>query len=52
MTRKVLVIGEVRQGELKNVPFEAIAAAKKISDGGEVVGLLLGNQEHKALLML
>ena len=43
MTRKVLVIGEVRQGELKNVTFEAIAAAKKISDGGEVVGLLLGN---------
>ncbi|MFB3168534.1 electron transfer flavoprotein subunit alpha/FixB family protein [Neobacillus sp. 179-C4.2 HS] len=43
MTKKVLVVGEVRQGELRNVSFEAIAAAKQISDGGEVVGLLLGN---------
>ncbi|MEH7178560.1 electron transfer flavoprotein subunit alpha/FixB family protein [Neobacillus vireti] len=43
MGKKVLVLGEVRQGELRNVSFEAIAAAKQISDGGEVVGLLLGN---------
>lgn len=43
MTKKVLVFGEVRQGELRNVSFEAISAAKQISDGGEVVGLLLGN---------
>lgn len=43
MAKKVLVFGEIRQGELRNVSFEAIAAAKQISDGGEVVGLLLGN---------
>ncbi len=43
MAKKVLVLGEVRQGELRNVSFEAIAAAKQISEGGEVVGLLLGN---------
>ncbi len=47
MGKKVLVFGEVRQGELRNVSFEAIAAAKQISDGGEVVGLLLGNQSEK-----
>jgi electron transfer flavoprotein alpha subunit len=42
MAKKVLVLGELRQGELRNVSFEAIAVAKQISDGGEVVGLLLG----------
>jgi electron transfer flavoprotein alpha subunit len=46
MAKKVLVLGEVRQGELRNVSFEAIAAAKQISDGGEVVGLLLGNEAN------
>ena len=44
MSKKVLVLGEIRQGELRQVSFEAIAAAKKIADGGEVVGLLLGNE--------
>lgn len=43
MAKKVIVFGEVREGELRNVSFEAIAAAKQISDGGEVCGLLLGN---------
>ncbi|WP_053218979.1 electron transfer flavoprotein subunit alpha/FixB family protein [Virgibacillus senegalensis] len=40
MSRKVLVIGETRDGVLRNVTFEAIAAAKRISDGGEIVGLI------------
>ncbi|WP_066251340.1 electron transfer flavoprotein subunit alpha/FixB family protein [Neobacillus drentensis] len=43
MAKKVLVLGEVRQGEIRNVSFEAIAAARQMADGGEVVGLLLGN---------
>jgi len=43
MSKKILVLGEVRQGELRNVSFEAIAAAKKVAEGGEVVGLLLGD---------
>ncbi|MCM3737356.1 electron transfer flavoprotein subunit alpha/FixB family protein [Bacillus cytotoxicus] len=42
MARKVLVMGEVRDGSLRNVSFEAVAAAKTIAEGGEVVGLLLG----------
>jgi electron transfer flavoprotein alpha subunit len=42
MSKKVLVFGEVRDGELRNVSYEAIAAAKQVADGGEVVGLLLG----------
>ena len=43
MGNKVLVFGEIRQGELRNVTFEAIAAAKQVADGGEVVGVLLGS---------
>lgn len=42
MARKVLVLGETRDGSLRNVSFEAIAAAKTVSEGGEVVGVLLG----------
>ncbi len=43
MSRKVLVLGEVRDGSLRNVSFEAIAAAKTIASGGEVVGVLIGD---------
>ncbi|MEO4052030.1 electron transfer flavoprotein subunit alpha/FixB family protein [Solibacillus sp. CAU 1738] len=43
MSKKVLVLGEVREGSLRNVSFEAIAAAKQIADGGEVVGVLIGD---------
>ncbi|MCL6573477.1 MAG: electron transfer flavoprotein subunit alpha/FixB family protein [Bacillus sp. (in: Bacteria)] len=42
MSRKVLVLGEVRDGTLRNVSFEAIAAAKTVAEGGEVVGVLVG----------
>ncbi|KGP90879.1 electron transfer flavoprotein subunit alpha [Pontibacillus chungwhensis BH030062] len=45
MSRKVLVIGEVREGALRNVSFEAIAAAKTMSDGGEIVGVLCGSDD-------
>ena len=43
MSKKVLVLGEVREGNLRNVSFEAIAAGVQIADGGEVVGLLVGD---------
>lgn len=43
MSKKVLVLGEVREGSLRNVSFEGIAAGKKIAAGGEVVGVLLGD---------
>jgi electron transfer flavoprotein alpha subunit len=42
MTRKVLVLGETRDGSLRNVSFEAIAAAKTVAEGGEVVAVLIG----------
>ncbi|RYG74857.1 electron transfer flavoprotein subunit alpha/FixB family protein [Lentibacillus lipolyticus] len=43
MGKKLLVIGEARDGVLRNVSFEAIAAAKKIDADGEVVGVLCGD---------
>lgn len=43
MARKVLVMGEIRDGSLRNVSFEAVAAAKTVAEGGEVVGLLIGD---------
>lgn len=43
MSKKVLVLGEIREGVIRNVSYEAIAAAKQIADGGEIVGVLLGD---------
>lgn len=40
---KIVVIGESRDGALRNVSFEAIAAARKIKADAEVVGLVLGD---------
>lgn len=42
MSKKILVVGEIRDGEFRNVSFETIAAAKKLSDGGEIVGAVIG----------
>ena len=38
----MLVLGEVRENSLRNVSLEAIAAAKTIAAGGEVIGVLIG----------
>ncbi|MHA6252086.1 electron transfer flavoprotein subunit alpha/FixB family protein [Oceanobacillus sp. CAU 1775] len=40
---KILVIAEGREGTLRNVSFEAIAAAKTINNDAEIVGVVLGN---------
>jgi electron transfer flavoprotein alpha subunit len=42
MSRKVIVLAEVRDNSLRNVSFEAIAAGKTVAEGGEVVAVLLG----------
>lgn len=42
MGRKTLVLAEARDGSLRQVSFEAIAAGKKISEGGEVTAFLIG----------
>ena len=43
MSKKVLLLGEIRNGEIRHVSFESIAAAKIISDGGEVVAALFSD---------
>jgi electron transfer flavoprotein alpha subunit len=43
MAKKVLVLGEIRDGELRNVSFESIAVAKEIAGEGEIVGLVCGD---------
>lgn len=40
--KKVLVLAEVRDGQLRNVSLEALAAAKTIAAGGEVVAGVFG----------
>lgn len=45
MSKTLLVIGEVKDGEIRNVSFEAIAAAKKIAEDGKVIGVLCGEEE-------
>lgn len=45
MSDKILVIGESREGVLRNVSFEAIAAARKLNENAEVVALLLSDGE-------
>lgn len=45
MSGKILVIGELRDGILRNVSFEAIAAAKKIDEDAEIVALLLNEAD-------
>ena len=53
MSKKVLIVSEVRDGELRNVSFEAISAGKAVADGGEVVGAILGeNVNHLANSLL
>ena len=42
MAKKMLVLGEVRENLLRNVSLEAIAAAKTVAAGGEVIGVLIG----------
>ncbi|PAD68805.1 electron transfer flavoprotein subunit alpha [Bacillus sp. 7586-K] len=42
MARKILVLAETREQVLRNVSYEVIAAGKEISEGGEVVCVLIG----------
>jgi len=48
MSRKVIVLGETRDSSLRNVSFEAVAAAKTVAEGGEVVGVVFGEAVSEA----
>jgi len=42
MSEKIVVISELKNEELRNVSFEAVSAAKRLSSSGEIVGVLIG----------
>jgi electron transfer flavoprotein alpha subunit len=46
MSKDVLVVAEKRNGSLRNVSFEALAAAKKIAAGGKVTAVLFGQGDN------
>lgn len=45
--RKVLVLAEIRNGKLRNISFEALSAAQKIAEGGEILAAVLGSSDEK-----
>lgn len=44
MSKNVLVLAEVRGGNLRNVSLEALSAAKKVANGGKVIAALFGSE--------
>ena len=46
MSKNVLVVAETRDGNIRNVSFEALAAAKKIAAGGKVTAALFGQVDR------
>ncbi|GAA0456579.1 electron transfer flavoprotein subunit alpha/FixB family protein [Alkalibacillus silvisoli] len=46
---KILAFGEARDGELRNVSFETIAAARQIDQDAQVVAVVLADQNTTAL---
>jgi len=52
MARKVLVIAEIREGNLRNVSLETLSAARKIADGGQVVAVVFGSKASQHVSVL
>lgn len=49
MINKVLVVAESKDGNLRNVSYESIAAARKINEDAQVVALLLSDEAQEEL---
>jgi electron transfer flavoprotein alpha subunit len=43
MSRNVLVLADVREGKLRNVSLESLAAAKRVAEGGTVTAAVFGS---------
>ncbi|WP_303965289.1 electron transfer flavoprotein subunit alpha/FixB family protein [Sporosarcina ureae] len=43
MSKKILVIGELQQGDLRKVSYETIAAAKQLDVDAEIIALVMGD---------
>ncbi len=44
MSRKILVLAECRGENLRNISLEALSAAKKVAEGGEIVTAVFGSK--------
>lgn len=44
--KKVLVLAEIRDNQLRNVSFEALAAAATIAEGGEIAAAIFGTADE------
>lgn len=44
---KIIVVGELRDGELRNVSYEAVSAAKQWQGDSEIIGVVIGAAEEK-----
>lgn len=45
MADKIIIIGEIKEGMIRNVTFEAIGAAKQINESSEIIGILCGQSD-------
>jgi electron transfer flavoprotein alpha subunit len=52
MARNVLVLAEVRNGALRPVAFECIAAGRSVAEGGSVTAVLLGQEGSYAQALI
>ena len=43
MSRNVLVLADVRDGNLRNVSLECLAAAGQVADGGTITACVVGS---------
>ncbi|MCQ6279593.1 electron transfer flavoprotein subunit alpha/FixB family protein [Bacillus sp. EB600] len=46
MSKNVLVFAESREGNIRNVSIEALAAAKQVSNGGKVIAIVFGSDSQ------
>lgn len=47
MTKKVLVLAEIRDGNLRNVSLEGLAAARRVAQDGEVIAAVFGSEANQ-----
>jgi electron transfer flavoprotein alpha subunit len=47
MSKKVLVLTEIKDGKLRNVSFEALTVARELSQGGEVSAAVFGTDSSQ-----
>ncbi|WP_134701026.1 electron transfer flavoprotein subunit alpha/FixB family protein [Ammoniphilus sp. YIM 78166] len=47
MSRKVLILAEIKDEKVRNISHEALSVGRKLADGGEVVAALFGPSSSK-----